>query len=513
MTAQTKLCTVILLLVLAAPALGGCRSAPPAATSTPTAETERAVLPAAPGSEPAPPVAQPPALTAAPPASEQPPAQEAYPGVVASGNAPVLGGAAEPLAISPVDAEAQAVRVAEVIEVLSVWKDSCGQLLVLENPNPDLAIQNIQYRLTGYDSGGAVLETDESRIDVLYPGERRKIYLGIRSQEGAPAARLEFTIVGQGEPGRTSLAADSLSIERVQYWPEAGAVTGIATNRSDFLMRMPVLTALLYDQQDRLIGFGEMPSLHFVPPRGQAGVSVRVPYNLEAARVELLAVPKGSWLTGPVRDDRPTLRVGELVIGRDATGDDLANAVFRVANPNADRGTGSLPYQVTVYDAQDFVLGTQTGNTPIVFPGEEVAVIVSRFAIPPGSSIARGEVQISPLTPETDLLDFRGLGIEGNPFGVTGVAYAVQRSSPHVTCVLTNSWKKPMTQPVVVVAIAYDAGGRMVGFGANPVYNVPANAQVDVDIWMTMAVDYDGVPARIETWAYVSHLSDFSIGP
>lgn len=513
MMGQIKLCTVMLILVLATPALGGCRAAPPEARSSPTVGRERTVEPAAPNSASGLPVTQPPAQTTAPPASEQAPGQEAYPGVVASGSAPVLGGAAEPLAISPVEDAAEPVRVAEVIEELIDWNDSCGKLLVLENPNPDLAIQNIQYRLTSYDSGGAVLNTDESRIDVLYPGERRKVYLGMRSQEGATPARLELTILGQGEPGQTSLAAESLGVERVHYWPESGAVTAIATNRTDFLMRMPGLTALLYDQQDRLIGDGQEAYNGFIPPRGQAGVSLHVPYRLDAARVELLAVPHGGWLTGPVLRDRPTLQAGQLVIGRDAYDDKRVNAVFSVANPNTDRGVGVLDYQITAFDAQGLVLGTQTGLTPIVFPGEEVAVIASRFIVPPGISIARGEVQISPLTPESDLLDFHALGIEKNPLSVTGIQVGVRGTSPLVTCVLTNSWQKPMTQPISVVAVAYGAGGELVGIGFANAYSVPANGQVDVEIGMTMAAGYDGTPDRIETFASVRSLSDFSLEP
>ena len=513
MMAQTKLCTLMLILALAAPSLGGCRADSPEARSAPTAETERSKEAATPSGEVAPPASGSQDVTAVPTVIEQAAGQATYPGVVRAGSAPVLGGEVLPPAVSTVSADAQPVRVAQVIKDLVAGENSYGQLLVVENPNPDLAMQDTQCRLTSYDSGGAVLETGDFKIGLLFPGERRTIYVSNPASGSTPAARLEFMITEQGSPAVTSLTSGSLSSERVKYWSESGQVTGIARNDSDYLIEMPLVTALLYDAQGKVIGVGKEQSPVFIPPKDEAGLSVRVPAQLEVARAELLVVPQGAWTISPILGDHSTLRVGRVMMWQSATDDRIGDAVVFVSNPNADRGIGGQPFQVTAFDAQGFALATQTSGTPIVFPGEKMAVIAGRFSIPAGSSIADGEAQVSPLTQDDALLDFRALGIEGSPFSVTDVQYTVQNTTSHVTGVLKNSWKKPMTQPVRVVAVAYDDVGEIVGYGSNSVFDVPANGQVNVDIGMTMAVDYSGIPARIETYASTNNLADFRLEP
>jgi hypothetical protein len=433
-------------------------------------------------------------------------------GVTQQGNVQILGDAAgEPAAIQPVNVKAQPVRVVQEIRDFMAGENGqnyYGKLLVIENPNPAVAIQETQCRLTSYDSSGAVIQTDDFEIVLLFPGERRTIYVGSSTQDSTPVAKLEFAITQQGQPVKTSLTSQSLSSERVKYWPESGIVTGIVRNSSNYLIDKPILTTVLYDEQGQVIGVGKDSATGFVPPNGQVGASLSAPKDLHPARVEFFVVPSSIWSIKSVMDNHLALQVTdwgsiEVVEKTDTVG---AMAFFIVTNPNIDFSIGDLIYQVTAYDAQGFVLGVTPAynSLPVIFPGEKVAVWVNEFSVLRGSSIASVEVQVNPLLEKRNLLDYRALGIDKSPLSATIDDQSQAQNNPsQVICVLNNAWKNPI-ESARVMAVAYDSGGKIVGIGSQDVSVVPANGQTKLTISMLLETGYNGTPARIELFAYAS---------
>ena len=123
-------------------------------------------------------------------------------GTPQGGSAPVLGHNAGESAVQPANVNAEPVKVVQVLrEIMSGW-NGYGKLLVVENPNPDVAIQDTQCQITAYDGSGAVLETNECGIGLLFPGERRTIYVDLLMSPSTPVAKLEFLITEQGQPVR-----------------------------------------------------------------------------------------------------------------------------------------------------------------------------------------------------------------------------------------------------------------------------------------------------------------------
>jgi hypothetical protein len=55
------------------------------------------------------------------------------------------------------------------------------------------------------------------------------------------------------------------------------------------------------------------------------------------------------------------------------------------------------------------------------------------------------------------------------------------------------------------MAVAFDAGGKIQGYGSNGVVQIPAGGQTDATILMHMATSYRDAPARIELFAYVTN--------
>ncbi len=426
---------------------------------------------------------------------------------------PILGGddAGEPV-VEAANVEAEPVRVVEELRDFKGEGNSYyyGKLLVVENPNPDLGIQDTRCELTAYSAEGAVVETDNCGIDLLLPGERRTIYISLWIQDKPAASKLEFRITQQGQPIKTSLSSASLSSERIMYWPSDGMVTGIVRNNTDYLVTRPLLTAVFYDEQGGAIGVATGTSPEFISPHGHAGASLSAPQDLKPARVELSVVPSGVWMIKPVMGDYLAVQITQplsisIVGPGGSTGG--GQAFFFVTNPNADASIGSLLSQVTAYDAQGFVLGVTSGSDslPVIFPGEKVAVIGEEFSISHGSSIASIEVQVSSLVDENDLFDYRALGIDKNPLSAVDGQYQVE-NGPQVTCVLKNAWKNPIDS-VIVTAVAYDSAGTIVGFGDQTISNVAAGGQTEVTIPMLMKIGYSGTPARIELFASADSLS------
>ena len=172
-----------------------------------------------------------------------------------------------------------------------------------------------------------------------------------------------------------------------------------------------------------------------------------------------------------------------------------ASAIFLVTNPNPDISVANVPYQVTAYNSQGYVLGTQQGLTPVIFPGEQMLVQTSELSAPPGS-VASVEVQVSPLTKNSTLLNFSAIGVKENPLKAVGGVY----KDGSVVCVLMNSFKDPLNANVA--AVAFDAGGKIVAYGVNSVYPAPAQGQVNVTIPMSVNFNnFSGNPARVELFA------------
>jgi hypothetical protein len=420
----------------------------------------------------------------------------------------ISGSGAGEAAVQPANIAAQPARVAEVLDELLVLETgiyktvgSVGQLLVVENPNADVAIQDTRCQVTAFDSGGAVLETDECNIGLLFAGERRTIYTGLSLPAGVQPERLDFQITRQGQPVLTSLNRETLSVERVKYWPEKGRVTGVVTNSSEFRIDMPILTAVFHDEQGQVIGVGKEFSSGFIPPMGYAGVSVVAPMNLAPARVDLLVVPQADWTIKSVIPERPTLVLGRTQIFRDS-GMDTGEVIFYVSNANTDRSIALLPFQITAFDAEGFVIGTHSTSAPVIFPGEQVAVQSGAFYLMQDSSIADIDVNLSPIVEESLQWDYAALGIEKNPLSATDAQYQ-EGNPPTVDCVLKNAWKNPV-DGVMVLAVAFDADENIVGYGWNSA-QVPSEGQSAFKIWLTMAADFQGTPTQIELFPYISN--------
>jgi len=117
--------------------------------------------------------------------------------------------------------------------------------------------------------------------------------------------------------------------------------------------------------------------------------------------------------------------------------------------------------------------------------------------------LSRVDAQIMPVVEEFDLLNHQVMGLAQNPVTATDAEYAGQ----FVNCTVQSSWKNEINL-AVVVAVLYDANDNIIGVGSSSGGPLPANGQIDMQIYIDTAADFVGAPAHIELYPAVSNPTD-----
>jgi hypothetical protein len=161
---------------------------------------------------------------------------------------------------------------------------------ILENPNPDQAIFDVNYVVALYDQAGALLATqssDMSPLSLVYPGSKTAMTTQFNVSGDTQVARVEI-FMGQGQVKSTSgpnpLQGDKASYIATPY-PK---VTGLVVNSSGEEIKQVNVYAILYDQEGRIIGGGKN-TLDSIPANSQVPVELMVASSSTPARVEIYA--------------------------------------------------------------------------------------------------------------------------------------------------------------------------------------------------------------------------------
>lgn len=161
-------------------------------------------------------------------------------------------------------------------------------------------------------------------------------------------------------------------------------------------------------------------------------------------------------------------------------------AAFLLRNDGASPLDGA-PVSISVYDAAGGVIGTADTSVHLLLPGETTGA-VHRLAVSGGASAARIDVQAGAGKqaglPPPGALSFGPATLSAGRGGLIAAT------------VLSSSYANDFSS-VRISAIAYDAGGRIIGGGATIKRLVPANAAIGVQV----AVEAAATPARIDFYA------------
>ncbi|MEM8534903.1 MAG: hypothetical protein AAGF95_28950, partial [Chloroflexota bacterium] len=192
----------------------------------------------------------------------------------------------------------------------------------------------------------------------------------------------------------------------------------------------------------------------------------------------------------PVEEPALGVEVGQTGFGQD--GAEVGYA-FIVTNLD-DQLIGDSEYQVSVYDANDVVVGTDSGSVVTIGPGQQIGIAGSLFVNDETVEVDRIDVQFR----ATDRMIFE----EEFVFTAENVNYMPDDISPSVSGVVSSSYEQDFGN-LVVFAIAYDEADEIIGGGYNFLDFIPAQGQSAIDVSITAAGD----PARVELYPLLSILS------
>jgi hypothetical protein len=165
---------------------------------------------------------------------------------------------------------------------------SVGYGFLLENPNPNYAIESSQYHVTAFAEDGSVLAVDEGYLSLLLPGETLGVAGEIWLNTDDEVARAEVQVLSgdfiESEP------IPFFTSEKVTYLPDEWSpqVTGQIVSPFNKDVTNIRVYAILYDADGEIIGGGSTYA-DFVPANGKAAVQVYVESAIEPATAELYA--------------------------------------------------------------------------------------------------------------------------------------------------------------------------------------------------------------------------------
>jgi hypothetical protein len=163
---------------------------------------------------------------------------------------------------------------------------SLGYGFVLENPNPDFAIESTMYHLTAYAEDGHVLAVEEGYISLLLPGETLGIGGEMWLSSDTTVDRAEIQVLSGDYEESGPIPA--FTSENAVYLPDdwSPQVTGQIVSPFGKDVTNLRVYAILYDADGEIIGGGSGYA-DFAPANGKVAVEVYVESAVEPAAVEL----------------------------------------------------------------------------------------------------------------------------------------------------------------------------------------------------------------------------------
>jgi hypothetical protein len=372
---------------------------------------------------------------------------------------------------------------------------SLGYAFVVENPDPQLAVENSQYQVAVYDADGVVVETDSDYVELLLPGRRFGIAGTVFLDQGITVSKIEVQLSEGAHVASSQIptfAIDSVTYHRGEYTSRA---TGVVKNPYDRDVTDLYVSAVAYDAAGEVIG-GGFTYLNFILANGATGVKVNITSasDAEVASIELYAML--SALSSLTPEDSLPSGAASLVLAKHGFGQHENEVGFGmlVENPNASFAVDAAQYHLTVYAEDGSVLDAEQSFLDTLLPGQTLGAGGSLY-LDEGMEVARLDVQIK---------GGRFIKSDAIPFFTTEQAvYQPDPYWPQVTGQIVSPYGSEITN-LRVAAIAYDAAGEIIGGGYTFLDFVPANGKAAVEVSVTTAEE----PTTVELYAAVSDLSE-----
>ncbi|OQY48433.1 MAG: hypothetical protein B6242_02290 [Anaerolineaceae bacterium 4572_78] len=400
----------------------------------------------------------------------------------------------------PTDTPASTNTPTPEFEGLSVGKIGFGQdgkdvalAFMVENPNPDYVVQDSEYEVIAYDADDNQLDTQEGFISFILPAQKTAVADTMYLSSNVPVAKLDLHVKKGNFTSFNPLENEPLTIESPTYFTDefVSTVTGIMKSSFDKDVTDIRVSAVAYNESNEIIG-GGFTYVGFVPASGQTGVAINLTTNGKPVHIDIYPILSGLSL---FEDEENTYHLNLLEYGYGQDDSQFAYGLT-VENPNETISFQSTMYQMTAYDENGIVVGTQQNYISFMFPKEIVYVADISF-LPENVTVSTLEVHVK----AGEAVEFTD--VISNPlFGVEGTLYTTSYF-PKTKGIVKNTLDKDITN-VRVSAILYDANDVIIGGGFGFVDMVPANGESETEVSIT----FNGEVTHVEIYPSISVISE-----
>ena len=371
--------------------------------------------------------------------------------------------------------------------------EEVGWGIVIENTNTESAIEDLEYSIVFLDDAGTIVETDDSRVPLIFPGQRTGFGGTTFVDDGVTISSMEVQLL-QGSPVAIQ-EARGFTTESVNFFPDEffPRATALVNNPTQALVTDLRVNAVTFDANGNING-GGFTFLSMAGPESLTGVDVSITTGGDVANTEIFA--NLSFLSDAIDPaETPFPIVTQFGFGQEPNGNNIGWGAL-IQNPSATELMRSMEHLVWFQDADGRVLDASSSFVDVLPPGGTVGVADDFVFLPDGTTAATMSILTRPGSLEaTDITTW---------FTTENVTFIDDDFFPEVTGAVNNPFPRDL-EDLEATAIAYDEAGNIIGGGFTFIDFALANSATGVQIGVTVSA----VPARVEIYAFPSSLTDF----
>lgn len=362
----------------------------------------------------------------------------------------------------------------------------------IHNPNKEYWI-NEYYKCTLLGANDQVLGEGNNPI-WIGPEQKAEFVVEITVPDASRVTNAKITHIMTRDVARVNPGENRVTAAKTLYQQgyDSPIVTGEVTSTFQQDVGAPVYTAAAYDAAGDMIGIGQTIGTR-LPAGGTVPVEVPIKLNQEPDRVELHFTPESGTALETSPDLKLEVETAEFIPPTEGYGYTGGIGVI-LHNPDPERIALTVYYTAAAYDAQGNVLAVcfEDQLAGVLFAGERMG-FGCFLRLPPGAIPAR--VEVIPIVGEADA---PWSDIRQNPLTVENI-----QINGGVTATIRNKLSREL-KSTYVLAVGYDAEGRMAGHGFYPLETVAANESREIEIGFYRG---SAVIERVEVFPVISFAS------
>lgn len=394
------------------------------------------------------------------------------------------------------------------VEIVDKWfvEDSSGSRImtfgcIIKNPNPYVALTNLELQAVAYDAGGGILATGNTYIYVLLPDDEVAVgsTFGMTIPEGNTVDHIEFKVTDQGSAATFPFSNNPFSFSDIVFYEDENnpIVTGFVQNQMDLSFGGVMINAIALDSAGKVIGGSSNYNDTYVPAKGRIPITLDMSTKGEVANVKLYATFNvGMEVYEDAESELP------IMVASGVSVDDYGTVRYTaiIENPSIEQIYQYLPGRIVFFDTTGKVIGSTYAQIDTIFPGDRIAISSSTMLPHMQGKYQIGKIEFYPNRPTSNYEMDRlvNAGITENPLSIDQVQSFTGEYETKITAMLKNSYEKSIQGKVV--AVLYDSSGKIIGGGEGYPPVVPGNDEVAVEISIYQPLS----PAKLEVYASMS---------